>query len=167
MANDFLTTYTPLANDIATQTGLDPSVVLGIIDTETGGGAHVKGNNIFGISPSGPQGQYVAAYPDVQTASQAFVDLMRTPRYSRVATAADPAGQAALLVRSGYNTANPNYASIVASKAKAIGSQLGYQDDGAAPQQPVAIMATSAQPAAAPAPTAPPPVSSYSFPAAP
>jgi hypothetical protein len=168
MANDFLTTYTPLANDIATQTGLDPSVVLGIIDTETGGGVHVKGNNIFGISPSGPQGQYVASYPDVQTASQAFVDLMKTPRYSRVATTGDPAGQAALLVRSGYNTANPNYAGIVASKAKAIGSQLGYQDGDSGPQQPVALMATSAQPAAAPTPAAaPPPVSSYSFPAAP
>jgi len=83
MANpqdDFLATYTPLANDIAQQTGLDPSVVLGIINTETGAGTHVKGNNIFGISPSGPSGQYVKPYPDVETAAQDFISLMQTPR---------------------------------------------------------------------------------------
>jgi len=123
MADDFLTTYAPLANDIATQTGVDPSVVLGIIDTETGGGQHVSGNNIFGITPGGR----VAGYPDVQTAAQAFVGLMKTPRYAGVAAAPDPASQAAALVKSGYNTVNPAYATIVANKALSIGKQLGYQ----------------------------------------
>ena len=47
MADDFLTTYAPLANDIATSSGVDPSVVLGIIDTETGHGAHVSGQKEF------------------------------------------------------------------------------------------------------------------------
>ena len=122
--NDFLGTYTPLANDIAQQTGLDPSVVLGIIDTETGGGSRVLGNNIFGISPGGR----VAQYPDVQTASQAFVNLINS-RYRGVSGIGDPAGQAAALVRGGYNTVNPNYATMVASKAASFGKQLGYQGD--------------------------------------
>lgn len=141
--NDFLGTYTPLANDIATQTGLDPSVVLGIIDTETGGGQHVSGNNIFGISPGGR----VAGYPDVQTASQAFVDLINS-RYKGVGSIGDPAGQAAALVRGGYNTVNPQYASIVAGKAANFGKQLGYQDSGGGnTQSGPSVYSTSSQPA--------------------
>ena len=129
----FLTTYAPLANDIATQTGVDPSVVLGIVDVETGHGQHVLGNNIFGISPGGN----VAQYPDVQTASQAFISLMQTPRYAGVAASPDPASQAMALVKSGYNTANPNYARLIGSSAAQIGKQLGYQDTAApATQQP-------------------------------
>ena len=150
MADDFLATYAPLANDIATRTGVDPSVVLGIIDTETGGGKRVSGNNIFGISPGGR----VAGYPDVQTAANAFISLMQTPRYAGVAAAGDPASQAAALVKGGYNTANPNYATIVAGKALSIGKQLGYQDQGGGGGP--AVYSTSAQPAAtASQPTAP------------
>lgn len=164
MASDFLTTYTPLANDIATQTGLDPAVVLGIIDTETGGGQHVKGNNIFGISPGGK----VASYKDVETGSQAFVDLLKSGRYAGVAGAGNPAAQAQALVKAGYNTANPNYAAIVAHKAATFGSQLGYQDNkpaasAAAPASAKDQLLTELggdqkQPAAAPAaaPTAQP-----------
>ena len=149
MPDDFLATYAPLANDIATRTGLDPSVVLGIIDTETGGGQHVSGNNIFGISPSGPRGQYVAGYPDVQTAANAFITLMQTPRYRGVAAATDPASQVAALVKGGYNTVNPQYASIVTNKALNIGKQLGYQDkSGGGTEEGPAVYSTSAQPAA-------------------
>lgn len=140
--NDFLGTYTPLANDIATQTGLDPSVVLGIIDTETGGGARVSGNNIFGISPGGR----VAGYPDVQTAANAFVTLMNSQRYRGVAGAGDPAAQAAALVKAGYNTANPNYAGIVAGKAANFGKQLGYQNQGDGSPSGPGIYTTSSQP---------------------
>jgi hypothetical protein len=125
MADDFLTTYAPLANDIADHTGLNPATVLGIIDTETGHGQHVLGSNIFGISPGGR----VASYPDVQTASQAFVSLMKTPRYAGVGTTTDPAAQAAMLVKGGYNTVNPNYAQTVAANAQTAVKQLGYQGD--------------------------------------
>lgn len=128
MPQDFLATYTPLANDIAEHTGLDPTVVLGIIDAETGGGVHVKSNNIFGISPGGK----VASYPDVQTAANTFIDLMQTPRYRAVGQLPDPAAQAQALVRAGYNTANPQYASIIATKAAAFAKQVGYQDPPAA-----------------------------------
>ena len=126
MADDFLTTYAPLANDISGQTGLNPATVLGIIDTETGHGQHVLGNNIVGISP--PQRISVAQYPDVQTASQAFVGLMRQPNYAPAATVTDPAAQVQLLVRGGYNTVNPKYASTVAANAQNAVKQLGYQD---------------------------------------
>jgi hypothetical protein len=166
MAQDFLLTYAPLANDIAQRTGLDPSVVLGIVDTETGGGTRVAGNNIFGISPVDKSGrQYVEKYPDVETASEAFVTLMQTPRYKAVAAAGGPAQQAAALVKSGYNTANPRYAEIVANKATRYGQILGYQDEGQGGQPGVAtpVAATGsvpapdynnppARPAAAPAP---------------
>ena len=172
MADDpFLGTYAPLANDIATQTGIDPSVVLGIVDVETGHGVHVLGNNIFGISPGGK----VAQYPDVQTAAQSFVNLMKTPRYAGVATVTDPAGQAAALVKSGYNTVNPNYARLVTGSALNIGKQLGYQDPAApaaaqtqakAPSVKDAVLADpalaspeAAQPAAGGAEAAKPPPS--------
>jgi len=139
MAQDFLLTYAPLANDIAQRTGLDPSVVLGIVDTETGGGARVSGNNIFGISPVDKSGrQYVEKYPDVETASEAFVTLMQTPRYKAVAAAGGPAQQALALVKSGYNTVNPRYAEIVANKATRFGQILGYQDEGQGGAQPAA-----------------------------
>ena len=132
--NEFLGTYTPLANDIAQQTGLDPSVVLGIIDNETGGGTRVKGNNIFGISPTGPAGQYVKPYPDVETAARDFITLMQTPRYRAVGTFTDPSDQTQALVRARYNTVDPNWAAKVGNSAQRFGRALGYQDqqDGGA-----------------------------------
>jgi hypothetical protein len=150
MAQDFLLTYAPLANDIAQRTGLDPSVVLGIVDTETGGGTRVAGNNVFGISPVDKTGrQYVEKYPDVETAAEAFVTLMQTPRYRAIAAAGGPAQQAVALVKAGYNTVNPRYAEIVANKATRYGQMLGYQDEGQGGAQPGA---TPVAAAAAPAP---------------
>src|SRR5215472_10218771 len=131
--NNFLSTYTPLANDIAQQTGLDPSVVLGIINTETGGGTHVKNNNIFGISPVGPGGQYVKPYPDVETAAQDFITLMQTPRYRGVGAFTDPVEQAQALVRGGYNRVDPNWANKVGNSAQRFGRALGYQGQDAQP----------------------------------
>src|SRR5262245_9454526 len=107
--DDFLSTYAPLANDIAQRTGIDPSVVLGVIDIETGAGARVKDNNIFGISPGGK----VASYGSVEDAADAFIRLMQKPQYRGVAASDDPAEQAKALVRAGYNTVNRQYASIV------------------------------------------------------
>jgi hypothetical protein len=133
MALDFLATYTPLANEVATQTGLDPSVVLGIIDTETSGGTRVLGNNIFGISPGGKGGQYVAKYTDLEAGTEAFIKLMQQPRYAKVTAAADPVAQARALVAAGYNTVDPAYAKKVGGRALQYGQQLGYQDDAAAP----------------------------------
>lgn len=131
-SNDFIQTYGPLANDIAGATGMDPSVVLGVIDTETGGGVHVRGNNVFGISPGGQ----VAAYQDVPAAAQAFVSLMQTPRYSWIPNRTDnPNEQADALVRSGYNTVNPNYAALVSRSAANVRQQLGMNDGQPQPQQ--------------------------------
>ena len=119
MADDaqsgFLATYGGLAQDVAARTGLDPSVVLGQIAQETGWGARVQGNNIFGISPGGT----VKSYPTVQDAASDYVNLIRS-RYPNVAQQSTPSGQAASLVAGGYNTADPNYATSVAANAHAI-----------------------------------------------
>src|SRR5690348_11124537 len=106
MADDqttFVQTYGPLAQDISRATGLDASVVLGQIAQETGWGKHVSGNNIFGISPVGPDGkQVVAAYPDVETAANDYVRLIRS-RYAEAAAQPTPEAQALALGRGGYN----------------------------------------------------------------
>jgi hypothetical protein len=111
----FLQTYTPLAQDIASQTGLFPEVVLGQIAQETGWGTKAKGSNLFGISPGGS----VASYPSAAHAGQAYVDLINR-RYGNVAQAKTPEEQAAALVKGGYNTADPNYAKSVGTIAQII-----------------------------------------------
>jgi hypothetical protein len=111
----FLQTYTPLAQDIASQTGLFPEVVLGQIAQETGWGTKAKGNNLFGISPGGS----VASYPSAAHAGQAYVDLINR-WYKNVAQAKTPEEQAAALVKGGYNTADPNYAKSVGTIAQNI-----------------------------------------------
>jgi hypothetical protein len=139
---DFLPTYVPLANEIADRTNIDPSVVLGIIDTETGGGTRVSGNNIFGISP----GNRVAQYPDVQTGAQAFVDLMQQPRYRNVAAQQTPEGQAAALVQAGYNTVNKNYAALVTRSAYQARAALGVNDNSQDPPPPPGATQVAAAP---------------------
>ena len=111
----FLQTYTPLAQDIASQTGLFPEVVLGQIAQETGWGTKAKGSNLFGISPGGS----VASYPSAAHAGQAYVDLINR-QYGNVAQAKTPEEQAAALVKGGYNTADPNYAKSVGTIAQTI-----------------------------------------------
>lgn len=115
----FVGTYGPLANDIAGKTGLDPSVVLGIVGQETGYGEHVLGNNLFGISPNGK----VAQYPDIPTAGQAFVDLINS-KYPNASKAA-PDAQPQALVAGGYNRVDPNYATNVGIRANAV-KQSGF-----------------------------------------
>ena len=119
MADDpqstFLQTYGGLAQDVAGQTGLDPSLVLGQIAQETGWGQHVSGNNIYGISSGGS----LASYPTVQGATQAYISLINS-KYPAVSRTTDPASQAQALVAGGYNTADPNYAKSVAANAASI-----------------------------------------------
>ena len=112
----FVQTYTPLAQDIASRTGLFPEVVLGQIAQETGWGTRAKGSNLFGISRGGS----VVSYPSAEHAGQAYVDLINTPRYKNVAQAKTPEEQAAALVKGGYNTADPNYAKSVGTIARLI-----------------------------------------------
>lgn len=124
---DFVSTYGPLSQDISEQTGLHPSVVLGVIGNETGYGEHVVGSNIFGISPVTSTGQqYVAGYPDVQTASKRFIDLINS-KYHGATLDPDPDKQIAGLVKLGYNRVNPNYASSVSQIASRSRSLLGDQ----------------------------------------
>lgn len=114
MYDDFIGTYGPLARDIATRTGQDPSVVLGIIAQETGYGQHVLGNNVFGISPGGR----VAQYPSVEDAANAYVDLIQK-HYPHAATSDNPDQQAIALAVDHYNP-NPNYGVSVADRAATL-----------------------------------------------
>lgn len=121
----FLRTYGPIAHDIASATGLDPSVVLGQVALETGWGKHVSGNNIFGISPGGS----VAAYPSVEAASKAYVDLIKS-RYAGAVSMRTPEAQAQAIASSGYNPF-PDYApkvSKIAADIRAAGPHSTMSD---------------------------------------
>ena len=112
----FLQTYTPLAQDIAGQTGLDPSVVLGQMAQETGWGMKVPGNNLFGLSPGGK----VASYPTAEAGAQAYVDLIHS-RYSNASAATTPDAQAQAIAAGGYGPAgDPTYGTKVAQLATTI-----------------------------------------------
>ncbi len=115
---DFTTTFGPLADDISAATGLHPSVVLGQAAQETGWGNHYVGHNLFGISPSGPQGQYVAQYPSVQHAAQAYVDLING-RYKTASNSPDPATQARTIGDLGYGP-NKAYGGVIAERAAKV-----------------------------------------------
>jgi flagellum-specific peptidoglycan hydrolase FlgJ len=115
----FVQTYWPLAQDIAGATGLDPTVVLGQAAQETGWGQHVSGNNIFGITPGGN----LASYPDIPTAAQAYVDLIKS-RYAGATQAPDSAAQAQAIASAGYNH-DPKYGGLCRAERR----------DGAGPHQ--------------------------------
>jgi hypothetical protein len=110
-------------------------VVLGQIAQETGWGAHVQGNNIFGISPGGK----VANYPTVQDAAQAYIGLIKS-RYPAATAAPTPDAQAHALAAGGYGPSLPNgtpdpaYGTSVA--------QLASQVRGATPSPPDPDFAT-------------------------
>lgn len=95
---NFINDYGQLAQDIANQTGLDPTLVLGQAANESDWGRRVSGNNIFGISPGGR----VAAFPSIPVAGQAYVDLINR-RYSGAALKSDISSQASALASMGYN----------------------------------------------------------------
>ncbi len=125
--SDFIATYGPLAQDIADQTKLDSSVVLGQMALETGWGKQVSGNNLFGISPGGK----LASYQDAPTAGQAYVDLINS-KYAPATKLTDPDAQANAIPKLGYNTADPAYGTKLASIASGLRAQ-GY---GGQQQQP-------------------------------
>lgn len=120
---DFVTTFGPLADDIAGATGLDRSVVLGVVAQETGWGDHYTGHNLFGISPGGR----VASYGSIPEGAQAFVDLVKNRYYSAVNS--PPEEQPYRLAAAGYNPYS-NYGPSVAAHAKTVQK---IADDASAP----------------------------------
>jgi hypothetical protein len=118
--SEFIATYGPLADDVSKQTGIDSSVVLGQIAQETGWGQHVLNNNVFGISP----GNKVAAYSDIPTAAQAYVDLMKTKNYSNVTSQATPDAQAQAISRAHYGP-DQAYGGRISTLANQV-RQAGY-----------------------------------------
>ncbi|HEY2617798.1 MAG TPA: glucosaminidase domain-containing protein [Acetobacteraceae bacterium] len=113
--NDFVDRYAPLASQIATDTGLDPSVVLGHMALESSWGRNLNGNNLFGVN--GPDGKK-ASYPDTQTAANAYTDLING-RYQMAAAYPDPSLQAQTIASLGYNT-NKNYGPTLADTASTV-----------------------------------------------
>ena len=145
---EFFQTYGPLAKDIGDETGLDPSTVLGLVAQETGWGNHYTGHNIFGISPSGPQGQYVAQYPSISDAAQAFVSLAN--RRYQVASNAPVGNQGQALARGGYNTVDQDYGAKVEANAAQIRAM--QQDHAPSADDILKRMQTIAPTQAAPQP---------------
>jgi hypothetical protein len=121
---DFIATFGPLANDVAKQTGLDPSVVLGQMAQETGYGSHISGNgtNPWGISAPGRPG-VPAVYPSIQDGAQAYISLMKG-RYSNAAQQSGPNAQAAAISSGGYGP-NQGYGAQVAARANTV-RQAGF-----------------------------------------
>lgn len=115
----FVSTYLPLAQQVAGRTGLPASFVLGQAAWETGWGsspAATSGNNFFGLSPGGS----VASYASPAAGFGAYADLING-RYAGVAgSTSDPFGLASGLVSAGYNTADPGYASGVAATTRQV-----------------------------------------------
>jgi flagellum-specific peptidoglycan hydrolase FlgJ len=112
--SDFVDRYGTLASQIASDTGLDPSVVLGHMALETGWGRNMSGNNLFGIN--GPDGKK-GSFPDTQAAANAYTDLING-RYQMASVFPDPSLQAHTIAALGYNT-NPKYGSTLADTADA------------------------------------------------
>lgn len=96
----FVSQYLPLAQSVATQTGLSPYTVLGQAALETGWGQSVSGNNFFGISPGGS----LATYSTPAQGFNAYAGLINS-RYSGAAAYSDPADQALAIANAGYGPA--------------------------------------------------------------
>lgn len=134
---DFISAITPMAENIAEQTGLTPQTVMAQAALETGYGQHMVGGNLFGIKGVGTgavdttenvaglgdvkQKASFAAYPSAKASFDAYGNLMSTnPRYAGVLAAPDTASQLAALGKSGYAT-DPQYGSKLAGINKQIG----------------------------------------------
>lgn len=121
---DFINQYGPVANQIASQTGLDPSVILGHIAQETGWGSHVAGGgtNPFGIS--GPDGN-PAQYSSINDAANAYTNLMKSQRYAGISQGA-PNQQPYLIAASGYGPSSQVAANSGTAGGQAYGDAISH-----------------------------------------
>ena len=120
----FVARYGPLADDIARETGLHPSFVLGQAAHESNFGNNFVGNNIFGIS----RNDKVVEYPDISTNAQDYVAMIKR-RYSGAAKLTDPKEQARVVAMLGYAT-DPDYHSKVSSRIDKVSA---IRDEAKAP----------------------------------
>ena len=129
--SSFVSTYLPYAQSVSQQTGLPTDYILAQAAEESGWGssnAAINGNNYFGISPGGS----LASYSSTAEGFQAFANLLSSPRYAGISSAVTngPLAIGQALTTAGYNTADPNYASNIASIVPTIDSILQQQGQG-------------------------------------
>jgi len=136
----FVTAMWPHAQRVASETGLDPRLVIAQAAQETGWGKNAPNNNFFGIkSHDRSDGARLSTKEHVNGQDVTIQDSFRTyggmgesaadyaqflkenPRYRSMLSSPDLDGQVAALGQSGYAT-DPNYASSVGSIARSIGA---------------------------------------------
>lgn len=119
----------PYAQRESDRTGVSTDLILGQASLETGYGAHVIGNNLFGIKGTGvsamtteyvngvPQQvrQSFASYGSISDSFKAYGDLLLGKRYSGVRNASDVSGELQAIGGSGYSTAGSKYSGALSS----------------------------------------------------
>ena len=132
----FIAAISPMAEQVAQQTGLTPQTIMAQTAEETGWGQHMVGNNLFNIKgtdiPNVTTTENIpgegnvktlasfAAYENPQKAFDAYGKLMSTnPRYAGVIGATDTNAQIDALGKSRYAT-DSDYGQNVKSFADAI-----------------------------------------------
>ena len=133
---EFIAAISPMAEQVAQQTGLTPQTIMAQTAEETGWGQHMVGNNLFNIKgtdiPNVTTTENIpgegnvktlasfAGYENPQKAFDAYGKLMSgDPRYAGVIGASDTNAQINALGQSGYAT-DPAYGRKVQSVADAI-----------------------------------------------
>ena len=133
---EFIAAISPMAEQVAQQTGLTPQTIMAQTAEETGWGQHMVGNNLFNIKGTDipnvtttenipGQGNVTTkasfkAFPDAQGAFDAYGKLISNdPRYAGVLSATDTTGQIKALGQSGYAT-DPDYGNKIQSVANLI-----------------------------------------------
>ena len=80
---DFVKALQPIAEDVGTELGIDPKIVMAQAILETGYGSKVKGRNYFGIKSHGKAGgQMVTTHEEVDGLMQKKKDRFR--KYDRL-----------------------------------------------------------------------------------
>jgi hypothetical protein len=133
---EFIAAISPMAEQVAQQTGLTPQTIMAQTAEETGWGQHMVGNNLFNIKgtdiPNVTTTENIpgegnvktlasfAGYENPQKSFDAYGKLMSVdPRYAGVIGAGDTNAQINALGQSGYAT-DPAYGRKVQSVADAI-----------------------------------------------
>ena len=133
---EFIAAISPMAEQVAQQTGLTPQTIMSQTAEETGWGQHMVGNNLFNIKgtdiPNVTTTENIpgegnvktlasfAGYENPQKSFDAYGKLMSVdPRYAGVIGAGDTNAQINALGQSGYAT-DPAYGQKVQSVADAI-----------------------------------------------
>jgi hypothetical protein len=104
--DDFVKSFTPLAQNISQRTGLPVNYIIGQAGLETGWGTSGASgnNNFFGISPGGK----LASYRTPQEGADAYVNLVNNePRYAGLDRTGTPQEIGDRFAQAGYNPAVP------------------------------------------------------------